>query len=99
METVQLKLDDKGKGRFYIEDDEEITGEMEVGVHDGLLTVYHTEVSEKAQGRGYARLLLKEMVDYARENSLKVKPLCTFVHAQFKRHSAEYDDIWQKKEA
>ena len=99
METVQVKLDEDGKGRFYIEEGQEFTGEMEVDVHDGLLTVYHTEVSDKAQGRGYARLLLKAMVDYARKNSLKVKPLCSFVHAQFKRHPGEYADIWQKKEA
>lgn len=97
MENVQLKLDEKGFGHFYIMEGNEQLGEMEVSISGAVLTVYHTEVSEKAEGKGYAKALLKEMVGFARSNNLKVIPLCPYVHAQFKRHPEEYADIWQKQ--
>jgi hypothetical protein len=98
MEGVQLKIDEKGYGHFYIAEGDEQLGEMEVSISGSNLTVYHTEVSEKAEGKGYAKMLLKEMVRHARMNDLKVIPLCPFVHAQFKRHPEEYADVWNKDE-
>jgi uncharacterized protein len=40
--------------------------------------------------------LLTAMVDYAKGHQLKVVPLCSFVHAQFKRHPDMYEDVWKK---
>ena len=96
MEEIQLKLDEKNHGGFYIMNGEEQLGEMEISIRDGKLTVYHTEVSPKLEGKGFAKKLLATMVDYARKNKLKVVPLCPFVHAQFRRHPDEYADIWTK---
>ena len=96
MDEIQLKTDDKGYGHFYIMESGEQLGEMEVSISGSNLTVYHTEVSEKAEGKGYAKMLLKKMVEHARKNNLKVIPLCPYVHAQFKRHPDEYADVWQK---
>ena len=96
MEEIQLKLDEKNHGGFYIMNGEEQLGEMEISIRDGKLTVYHTEVSPKLEGKGFAKKLLATMVDYARKNKLKVVPLCPFVHAQFRRHPYEYADIWSK---
>ena len=96
MEEIQLKLDEKNHGGFYIMNGEEQLGEMEISIRDGKLTVYHTEVSPKLEGKGFAKKLLATMVDYARKNKLKVVPLCPFVHAQFRRHPDEYADIWSK---
>ena len=98
MEDVQLKLNEKGFGHFYIMAGNEQLGEMEISISGSNLTVYHTEISEKAEGKGYAKLLLTEMVSYARKNSLKVIPLCPFVHAQFKRHPEQYADVWNKEQ-
>jgi len=96
MEEVNLKLNEKGQGAFYISEDGEQLGEMEVSVSGNYLTVYHTEVSPKAEGKGFAKKLLTTMVDYARSKGLQVIPICPYVHAQFKRHPDEYKDVWSK---
>ena len=95
MEEILLKLDDKAHGAFYLMEGGEQLGEMEVSINGSNLTVYHTEVSEKAQGRGYAKKILDTMTDYARKNKLQVIPLCPYVHAQFKRKASEYQDLWK----
>ncbi len=96
MNDIQLQLNDTGRGAFVLENAGERFAEMEIGIRNGNLTVYHTEVVEAMKGQGVASRLLKEMVTYARANSLKVIPLCPYVLAQFKRHPEEYADIWNK---
>lgn len=98
MEQVELNLNDRGRGAFVIKENGEQIAEMAVGIDDESIVVYHTEVSSKAEGRGLAKLLLQEMVAYAREKQLKVIPLCAFVYAQFKRHPETYADLWTQRE-
>lgn len=97
MEEVELKLNSKGNGSFELWENGERMGEMVVGIAGNELTVFHTEVIAKAEGRGLARKLLDSMVHYAREHAMKVIPLCPYVHAQFKRHPEQYADIWKKQ--
>ena len=96
MSDIQLKLDSRGRGAFYIEENNVKIGEMVVGISGTALTVYHTEVEPEMEGKGFAKQMLDKMVAYARENKLQVIPLCEYVHAQFKRHPADYEDIWKK---
>lgn len=98
MEDIQLKLNEKGKGGFYVLEGQEQLGEMAIGISGNDLTVYHTEVVPKAEGRGLAKKLLDTMLAYAREYQLKVIPLCPYVHAQFRRHPETYADIWHEQE-
>lgn len=98
METTNVILNEKGRGEVQLYSDESKAGKMDISVHASRLTVYHTEVDPQYEGRGFAKLLLGELVSYARENSLKIVPLCPFVHAQFKRHPEDYQDIWFQKE-
>jgi len=97
MKEIQLQLNDAGHGAFVIEDGEERLAEMAIGISGENMTVYHTEVSDKLKGQGVASQLLARMVDYVRENKLKVIPLCPFVLAQFNRHPEKYEDIWNKR--
>ena len=95
MDDVSLQLNEKQRGAFLIKDGDEQLGEMVMSISGNSLTVYHTEVATKAEGKGLAKKMLQAMVDYARKNSLKVIPLCPYVHAQFKRHPEDYADLWQ----
>ena len=95
-DQIELKLNDAGHGAFVLEKEGERLAEMAVGIKNGDMVVYHTEVAEVLKGKGIASGLLAEMVKYARENALKVIPLCPFVRAQFERHPEQYTDIWKK---
>ena len=97
MDEVRLKLNEDGHGAFYIMKDEEQWGEMVFSITGDILTVYHTEVSAKAEGTGMAKKLLDAMVAYCRKNSFKVVALCPYVHAAFKRHAEQYIDIWKRE--
>lgn len=97
MENIQLKFADNGQGYFVFKEGNEKLGEMLINISDKKLTVFHTEVIPEAEGKGIAKKLLGEMVDYSRENGLKVIALCPYVLAQFKRHPEQYADIWQNK--
>jgi predicted GNAT family acetyltransferase len=96
MDNVKLELNENGRGAFIISENGEQLGEMMIGIVGTNLTVYHTEVDPKAEGKGYAKKLLVDMVNYARKNKMTVTALCPYVHAQFKRHADEYADIWNK---
>jgi predicted GNAT family acetyltransferase len=95
MEKIELKLNDKGRGGFYLFADDKQIGEMEIGITNGQLVVYHTKVDHEKEGKGYAKKLLDTMVEYARKNNLQVVPLCPYVLAQFKRRPQEYSDLWK----
>jgi uncharacterized protein len=96
MNPIELKMNNGHRGAFVIEEGENKIAEMTVAVSDSNLIVYHTQVSDQLRGQGIASKLLGNMVDYARENHLKVVPLCPYVRAQFTRHPEQYADIWNK---
>ena len=65
---------------------------LEYKLRDDTITFLHTEVPEKAEGKGIGGQLAKAGLEYARENHLKVAPLCSFVAGYIKRHP-EYADL------
>jgi len=59
---------------------------------DGVMHMNHTYVSDQLRGQGVAKQLLDAAAEYARENSLKMNPICSYVVSVFEK-SDEYDDI------
>ncbi len=97
MENVKLDLNENGRGHFFINENNVQLAEMIIEISGNDLTVYHTEVVPETEGKGLAKQLLKAMVDYVRQEKLKVIVLCPYVLMQFKRHPDEYGDIWENK--
>ncbi|MFD2720516.1 GNAT family N-acetyltransferase [Hymenobacter monticola] len=60
---------------------------------DGVIDFTHTFVDEGLRGQGVADELARTGLAFARENQLKVKTSCTFMHGFVKRHHDEYADI------
>ena len=98
MERTEVVLNEANRGEIFLFSDEQKAGKMDISVKADTLKVYHTEVDEQYNGRGFARILLDKLVAYARENSLKIIPLCPYVHGQFKRRPEEYADVWLKND-
>jgi len=59
MDDVKLNLNKIGSGYFYIADGEERIAEMTISISGNDLTVYHTEVLPKAEGKGLAKKITR----------------------------------------
>ncbi len=92
MENSQPQvINNAKKNRFEISIDEHVA---ELNYHrlPGVIVFTHTGVPSALEGRGIGSLLVKAGLDHARENKLKVQPLCWFVSGYIQRH-AEYQDL------
>ncbi len=50
------------------------------------ITYTHTEVPPELEGKGVGGKLARHALDFARDNGLKVIPICPFVTAFLRRH-------------
>ncbi len=81
------------RGMFYMEDEKGIISELTYTKRkNGVLVIDHTETRTELEGQGLASSLMKRSVEYARENSYKIDPLCPFAEVQFDEHK-EYRDV------
>lgn len=55
----------------------------------------HTEVPDALEGNGIGSKLARAALEYARENDLKVIPLCPYIAAYIRKHP-EYRPLLQK---
>jgi len=58
----------------------------------GVLAILHTEVPKALNGRGIGSKLVRGLLEIARAEGLKIKPLCPFVVAYMDKHP-EYADV------
>ena len=81
------------KGIFYIEKDGEMVGEMTyVWAGTDRIIIDHTEVSEKLKGMGAGKQMVTKAVLFARENNIKIIPLCPFAKSVFDK-VPEFSDV------
>ena len=59
---------------------------------DGKLVLTHTNVPAELSGRGIAGHLAKRAFEHARENKLRIVPLCSYMAAWGEKHP-EYADL------
>ncbi len=90
---ARIEREDSGKkGRFVIYDDNEKAGEMTyTWAGSDKFIIDHTEVDEKFEGKGFGKQLVMRAVDFARENNLKIIPLCPFARRIFDMDSSLRD--------
>ncbi len=61
-------------------------------VVSGAMIIDHTYAPPAARGTGVAARMVAQAVEDARARGLKVRPLCTYAAAQFRRHP-EWSDL------
>lgn len=87
----------KGTSKFYIGDSEENPlAEMTYVVSgEGIIIIDHTLVSDELGGQGVGKLLLKEVVQWARNENKKIIPLCPYAKVQMEKNQEYHDMIHQ----
>jgi len=98
MITVKLEKIDAETSAFNLYFDQDKIGEMVVNLSPTEMIVYHTEIDNSHEGKGYGLLLLDEMVNYARTNQVEVFPICEYVNQKFQSNPQAYSDIWKPSE-
>lgn len=85
--------EDGNRGVFFIEGSSGIISELQYSRNGGdTMTIDHTETKRKEEGKGLAAKLVREAVQFARKNNLKIDPRCPYAEVQFERHP-EYGDV------
>jgi len=87
----------QGENLFFIKDDQgktlaEITF---VYINPKAINVNHTFVDPSLRGQGIARKLMDKVVEFAKEEQLKIKPTCSYAVKVFPRYD-EYEDLIYK---
>lgn len=81
------------KGHFTASEDGVEAGRMTYSwAGPGKFIIDHTEVNPAFSGRGVGKQLVLAAVDYARENDLKIVPLCPFAKSVFDK-DPELSDV------
>lgn len=90
---TKIERDDNGKkGRFLIVENNEMAGEMTyTWAGETKFIIDHTLVDEKFGGKGYGKKLVMAAVEFARENNLKILPLCPFAKRLFEKTESIHD--------
>ncbi|WP_405199544.1 GNAT family N-acetyltransferase [Christiangramia sp. LLG6405-1] len=80
------------RGMFYIEKENSLVAELTYHKKGNVITIDHTEVKREMENQGIGSTLLKESVEFARKNNLKIDPLCPFAEVKFDENP-EYSDV------
>jgi predicted GNAT family acetyltransferase len=81
------------KGEFFLNDaaGQRIAEISYVWRDATTIVADHTWVDDSLRGQGMARQLLDVLVEYAREQQLKIVPVCSYVDVMFKRDQSLLD--------
>ncbi|WP_343697667.1 GNAT family N-acetyltransferase [Flavobacterium sp.] len=78
------QINDIKRGYFEALEDGKEAGKMTyTWAGDNKFIIDHTEVSPEFNGKGVGKKLVMAAVEYARNNNLKIIPLCPFAKSVF----------------
>lgn len=66
--------------------------EVDYRLSTGTMHITHTGVPRELEGRGIAAALVQRALGWAREQGLKVDPVCSYVAVYLRRHP-EWQDL------
>ena len=84
---MEIKQEKTSKGGYFKAEENGTQAGMVTYVSTGqqMIIVDHTEVNAKFKGQGVGKDMILKVVDYARENNLKILPLCPFAKNFFSK--------------
>jgi predicted GNAT family acetyltransferase len=85
-------VDNPQADRFEIHVDGELAGVVQYHRQDTTISLMHTVVDPRFEGKGYASALARSVLDAARAEGLAVLPFCPYIRGYLQRHP-EYVDL------
>ncbi|MFG1929153.1 GNAT family N-acetyltransferase [Mycobacterium sp. NPDC048908] len=79
-------IDVPARRRFEISVDGNVAGFVEYRRRPGVISLLHTEIDPSHAGAGLGTLLVRTVLDSAREQGLAVQPYCPFIRRFIDRH-------------
>ncbi len=81
-------------GSFYVEQNTKKVALMTYSINAaGTMLIDHTEFDPALQGENIGIQLVNAAVVHARDNKLKIEPLCSFVSSVVSKDKNKYADI------
>jgi len=91
--NVQHRTGDT-KGEFYIEKEDKAVAKLTYSKAGSTqMIIDHTEVSDDYRGEGLGKTLVESAVKFAREEELKIIPLCPFAKAIIEKNVSLQDVV------
>ncbi|WP_054958563.1 GNAT family N-acetyltransferase [Paenibacillus dakarensis] len=79
-------------GRFFMEDQGQTVAEITFSsLGDNVISIDHTFVSPQLRGKGIAEQLIRKVIEYAREENLKINPTCSYAGYHFDKFPEDRD--------
>lgn len=95
MEYIFNVINNNDDFKIQILDEKEEIGYISGKLNNSTLTLEKTFVSEKYNGKGLAKKLVEKAISYAKDNHLKIKPVCSYVEHYFSKHT-ELNELLEK---
>ena len=80
------------RGAFFVEENGKRVAQLTYTVAGTRVIIDHTEIEEFLRGTGTGRKLVAAAVDWAREEDVKLLPLCPFARSVFDK-TPEFGDV------
>lgn len=90
---IVFNIDTKQSNAIF---NNEIIGECEFEINDSIWYITHTCVRKEFGGRGIAKLLVKSIIEEARNRNIKIVPICSYAQKMM-LNNEEYSDILAKR--
>lgn len=85
------------KGLFYVGQEGAIIAELAYNMTPtGNMVIEHTEVDDSLKGKNVGHELVETAVNYARNQGIKIIPICPFARSLFQKIK-EWDDVLYKE--
>ncbi|UBH08252.1 GNAT family N-acetyltransferase [Macrococcus armenti] len=78
----------QGENKFYVGNAASPDAEITFQRSGDAIVIDHTFTDPKLRGQGVAKALVERAVQYARDNNLKVTPLCSYARVVIERDPA-----------
>lgn len=92
MNEIVDVIHDEKRGRFFVAVNGQEEGKMTfVYAGPDTIIIDHTEVNPGNEGKNFGKKMFLKAIDFAREESLKIIPLCPFAKKMFDKMPEVHD--------